>query len=116
MFEECTICAYELRQNILVTSCCNQLIHKNCFNNCLIYNNARCPFCREIRHDLIIINIPEILRYSNFFYSILRFFYYFVKYTVLFVSLLIIIDEYNKFFNNDITRIENTDNSNLLLF
>jgi hypothetical protein len=117
MFEECTICAYELHQNLLVTSCCNQLIHKNCFNNCLIYNNARCPFCRQIRHDLIVINIQEIIAYNNTWNNIiLKFFYYFIKYTILFISLLIIIDEYNKIFNNDITSIENKNNSNILLF
>ena len=49
---ECSIC-FEIINNNFTTSCCNQIIHEECFNGCQQINN-RCPFCRkEIQIEIV---------------------------------------------------------------
>ena len=43
MSEECPICLYDIEDNtLLVTICCKNSIHQECFKKCII----TCPFCR----------------------------------------------------------------------
>ena len=51
-YPECPICTNDLI-NINKTRCCNQLIHYECLQKCLLLKNE-CPFCRSL-----VIEIPE---------------------------------------------------------
>lgn len=44
---ECPICSYDIEDHtLLVTICCKNHIHQECFKNCIIMCTGKCPFCR----------------------------------------------------------------------
>ena len=67
--EECPICSYDIEENaLLVTICCKNHIHQECFKNCIIMCTGKCPFCRTqftIRYNNEIEEEIECTRISH---------------------------------------------------
>jgi hypothetical protein len=43
---ECSICYENNKDNLITSSICNHIFHKNCINEWLANNNT-CPYCRK---------------------------------------------------------------------
>lgn len=76
---ECPICCNysleELNNGFFKTPCCNQYIHKECFDNSLKSTNGTCPFCRKDNNTQIEIinindNITDLIIINNNYYRI----------------------------------------------
>ena len=62
---ECPICNEEIH-DIFTTSCCNQIIHKECLDKCLKTTKGCCPYCRNIQNIThVITEIPPLNNIQN---------------------------------------------------
>jgi hypothetical protein len=60
---DCPICN-EVIHDIFTTSCCNQLIHKQCLDKCRKTTSIKevcCPYCRTIQNVQNIQNVIEVI-------------------------------------------------------
>ena len=60
---ECPICNENIH-DIYTTSCCNQIIHKECLDKCLKTTKGCCPYCRNVEIQFIT-EIPEVNNIEN---------------------------------------------------
>ena len=62
---ECPICNENINESF-TTSCCKQIIHKECMDKCLQSTKGACPYCRKLQNVMeIITETPELDNDNN---------------------------------------------------